>query len=65
MKQQQILTAINNAAVIIKKASNTYKFVGMVFVGKVYVGTIFVASVISSHATTISSIMLPKYLPFL
>ena len=49
-----------------KKASKIWKFVEtafvkVLFVGTVFVGTIFVVPIISSHLTTESSIILPKY----
>ena len=65
MKQQQILTAIKNVTIINKKAIEIKKLVEVLFVGTVFVETIFIVSIVSSHITTESSIMLPKYLPFL
>ena len=63
--------------VINKKASKTYnffvlqviifplKFVGTVLFEVLFAGTVFVTSIISSHVTTESSVLLAKYLQFL
>ena len=63
--------------VINKKASKTYnffvlqviifslKFVGTVLFEVLFAETVFVTSIISSHVTTESSVLLAKYLQFL
>ena len=51
--------------VINKKASKMLKFVEVHFVRTVFLGTVFVVSIILSHITTESPIILPRYLPFL
>ena len=51
--------------VINKKDNKKYKFVKVNFVRMVFLEVFFVVSLVSSHITTESSIILPTYLPFL
>ena len=66
-----MLTAINNAIVIIKNASKiqTFCILQVVFFSLKFVGIVFVSllhdSVISSHLIAESSIIVAKYFPFL
>ena len=67
-----MLTIINNAIVINKKASKISKyfvlqvaFLSSKFVGTVFVGTVFVVFIIQSHVITELSAILAKYLLFL
>ena len=59
------LIAINNVMVINKKDNKKYKFVKVNFVRTVFLEVFLVVSLVSSHITTESSIILPTYLPFL
>ena len=63
MKQQEILTAINNGMVINKKATKMQNFVEvhcvrMAFVEILFVGIAFASLIISSHIITKSAIIL-------